>query len=322
MLQLSHTNNKVSIRREWDKPIIANFSSKLGRKLSYFGLPGPDIEDLNDWGAYLGWKTGIEFYSNSSNGNEDQRRKINQLQTNVMLGGFNNEWELRKGSIEDIILNGYDVDGNPPALLQIERGQLPRMIYELHNWDFQGGLGYRTKKREDVKRIEAIKKCIGLQKGHPFLYLMTLNVRHTLGEELMDYLKNQGKEIHSDKYKEILDWYSGQGAKKKTEHIRLKAVVPLFIRRIAEIYSFDCFCYPPIYYQGWKEHMIHFVFILIPKKTALPCFSEQKLTDVIDLPILCAEEGVFKFNVIQHPHHSNEDSNSLMKSLSLPVKVD
>lgn len=319
MLPLSNTQNKVSLRKEWDRPIIAEFSKKLGRQLAYFGLPGPDIEDFKDWGPFLGWKTGIEFVTNSGAAKEEQRRKINKLQTNVMLNGYSDNWELRKGSLEDIILNGYDIDGYSPALLHIERGQPPRMTYELHNWDFQGGLGYRTKKNEDVKRIEAIKRCISLQKSHPFIYLLTLNVRHTLGEELMNYLLDQAKELQSQKHKDILEWYSQQGASQKTEHIRLKAVVPLFIRRVAEIYSFDCFCYPPVYYQGWKEHMIHFVFLLAPKRTVLPCFSNQKLVEVIDLPIVCAEGGVFKLDKQQHPKSSFENTIALIQTLNLPV---
>jgi len=319
MLPLSHTQNKVSLRREWDKPIIAKFSKNLGRKLAYFGLPGPDIEDFKDWGQYLGWKTGIEFISNSGKEREDQRRKINQLQTNVMINGFSDDWELRKGSLEDIILKGYDIDGYPPAFLHIEKNQLSRMTYELHNWDFQGGLGYRTKKNEDVKRIEAIKRIIVLQKTHPFIFLLTINVRHTLGDELMNYLIDQSKELQSQNYKSILEWYSKQGASQKTEHIRLKAVVPLFIRRMAEIYSFDCFCYPPVYYQGWKDHMIHFVFLLEPKRTVLPCFSDQKLVEVIDLPIIYAEEGVFKLSEQQHPNFSSENTIALIQTLNLPV---
>ncbi len=67
MLRLATTDNKIAIRRNWDKPIINSFYQQIGRRLSYFGLPGPDIKDFLDWGEFLGWKTGIEFISTKLN---------------------------------------------------------------------------------------------------------------------------------------------------------------------------------------------------------------------------------------------------------------
>jgi hypothetical protein len=32
-----------------------------------------------------------------------------------MLQGFNNEWELRRGSLEDIVMEYTDIDGKTPA---------------------------------------------------------------------------------------------------------------------------------------------------------------------------------------------------------------
>jgi len=301
MLELATTDNKIAIRTNWDKPIISDFYQLIGRKLSYFGLPGPDIRDFVDWREYLGWKTGVELISARSQNQNKQKMKINRLQTNIMLQGFNNEWELRRGALEDIVLEYTDVDGKTPAKLILESGRRPRMEYDLHNWDFQGGLGYRTKKGEEAKRIEAIKACIALQKNHAFIFFLTLNVRHTLGDELMIYLEDQAGEIQSNEHKEILHWYAQQGAIHGTEHLRLKAVVPLFIRKIAEVYSFDCFCYPPIYYEGWKEHLIHYAFILSPKRTVLPSFSSQNIIRVIEMPIMHAKNGIIQLSDQQHP---------------------
>src|SRR6266496_2118736 len=106
MLPLSHTPNKVAIRQNWDKSIISDFSTNIGKKLSYFGLPGSDIADLIDWKDYLDWRTGVEFVSPNGQATEEQRRKINELQTNIMLKGLSSNWELRRGSLEDIVING------------------------------------------------------------------------------------------------------------------------------------------------------------------------------------------------------------------------
>lgn len=317
VLPLSSTPNKEAIRRLWDKPIIADFAKRIKKPLSYFGLPGPDIRDFHDWGSYLGWKTCVENLSKSGHERLEQLRKINQLQTNIMLSDFNDQWELRRGQIEDIILDGTDIDGKKPALLSIDT-KPPTMKYDLHNWDFQGGL-YTASKKKGSKRIQAIEHCIRLQRGYHFLFLLTLNVRHTLGEELAIYLNGAAKDITSTKHKEILHWYAGRGAFDKTEHCRIKAVVPLFIRQIAHVNSFDCFCYPPLYYEGWKEHLLHFVFELFPKGTILPAFSKQDTSVVIELPLIKIQDGNFVLVLQQqHPHFDEGILGSISQS-GLPL---
>jgi len=318
MLPLSHTPNKVAIRQNWDKPIISDFSTNLGKKLNYFGLPGSDIADLLDWKDYLDWRTGVEFVSANGNATEEQRRKINELQTKIMLTGLSSNWELRRGSLEDIVINGVDVDGNRPAKTTFDKSKLIGMNYDIHNWDFQGGFGYKNR-NADSKRIRALETCIRLQRAYPspFLFLMTFNVRHTLGNEIDRYLTDQEKEIHTSKHKEILAWYSQRGSKEGTEHYRLKAVVTLYIRRVAEMQSFDCYCYPAVYYEGWKEHLLHFVFRLIPQGTVLPCFSTQPLVDVIELPLVEMKEGGLLLPAKQHPQFDKDKALQALKELGL-----
>lgn len=318
MLPLSHTPNKIAIRQNWDKPIISDFSMNIGKKLDYFGLPGSDIADLIDWKDYLHWRTGVEFIPANGNTTEEQRRRISQLQTNIMLNRLSSNWELRRGCLEDIVITGADVDGNRPAKMPFDKNTLLGMHYDLHNWDFQGGFGYKTGK-SDSKRIKAIETCIHLQKSYPspFLFLMTFNVRHTLGNEIDRYLLDQEKEIHSANHKEMLTWYSERGSKESTEHYRLKAVVTLYIRRVAEMQSFDCYCYPPIYYEGWKEHLLHFVFRLIPQRTVLPCFSTQRLVDVIELPLLEMKNGNLLIPTKQHPHFDRSNVLQVFDGLGI-----
>lgn len=314
MLPLSSTPNKQVIRRCWDRPIIEDFSKRIGKKLDYFGLPGPDICDYLDWNESLGWKTGIEYASNrgSSEQRQEQSRRLNELQTQVMLNNLGGTSEIRRGVLEDIILSGVDIDSKRPRLLTGEKNMPSRMEYDLHNWDFQGGL-YKNKRNES-KRIEAIKLCIKLQKAHPFLFLLTLNVRHTLGDELSTYLNGAAHDIGSVKHKEVLEWYSNRGRTDNTEHYRIKGVVPLFIRTIAQVNSFDCYCYPPLYYEGWKEHLLHFVFELTPKGTVLPTHSEQLTNTVIELPLIRVRNGEFALVEQQYPHFSSESLETLLQN--------
>ncbi len=317
MLPLASTPNKQAIRRYWDKQLIKTFSRFIRKpQLDYFGLPGPDIGDFLDWKNHLGWKTGVELLTTGKE-REEQLKRINKIQSNVILNGFSNKWDLRRGSIEDVILDGVDIDGNKPALLTHEKGKTVSMNYDLHNWDFQGGL-YKTDKGES-KRVEAIKRCIALQKNHPFLFLLTLNVRHTLGQELSIYLDGARSEAYSTAHKKILKWYSQRGSIDNSERYRIKSVVNLFIRQIAHVNSFDCYCYPPVYYEGWKEHLLHFVFSLIPQGTVLPSFSKQKIGEVLELPLVEANDGKFSFAEKQHPNFSMKKASRLCSHLGLPI---
>ncbi len=318
MLPLASTQNKEAIRRRWDKPIIAKFSRSIKKPLDYFGLPGPDIRDFHDWGKYLGFKTGIEVVTKRGKVVEEQLRKVNALETNVILDGFSENWQLRRGFLENIILDGVDIDGNAPALLATEGTKNPRMTYDLHNWDFQGGLGYKSK--GEAKRIQALKRLIELQRAHPFLLLLTLNVRHTLGTELSRYLTGIGNETYSRKHQRILKWYSERKAIDSTEHYRTKATVPLFIRQIAHINSFDCYCYPPVYYEGWKEHLLHFVFTLTPQGTTLPAFSKQQLGQVVEMPLVEVHSGKFVLASFQHPGCRKQDGLDVLRQLGIQSK--
>ena len=68
---------------------------------------------------------------------------------------------------------------------------LARFSYDLVNLDFDGGLGYRSMRAHGTaKRTIAIKKLFERQEGHSFILLLTINVRHTLGEEIQEYLGN------------------------------------------------------------------------------------------------------------------------------------
>src|SRR5205814_3296740 len=114
-------------------------------------------------------------------------------------------------------------------------------------------------------RVRAIKKLFERQQKYNFLFMLTLNVRDDINDELISYLEGAQREVLSQELKDILSWYANCGKGKK--NYRLKAVVPLFVRREAERSGFDCFCYPPLAYESTRSeystirsHMVHFVF--------------------------------------------------------------
>lgn len=316
MLELAYTKNKAAIRQLWDATIIGNFAKDRQKRLDYFGLPGPDIQDLIDWKEYIGFITGVE-YSDRGNGQDKdaQFKKISKLMQNLMLLDLGGNWEVRRGRLEDIILNGADVDGNKPFNLRLEKDRPINMYYDIHNWDFQNGLGYSNKKKVDDK-VEAIKRCMQLQRGYPFLFLLTLNVRHNLKEEPQEYLLARARE---HKHQEpVLSWYANKSNKRGMDHYRTKALVPLFVRETAHQSSYDCFTYPPIYYQGPSEHLLHFVFLLSPKETILPSYSSQAISDVVNQPLIKVEDGKFVFPE-QHPGFDKKQAVIFLASHNLPV---
>ena len=302
MLDLAYTENKRAIRGQWDKAIIAKFYHELGHHLSYFGLPGPDIRDFIDWREYLGWKTAVELITNGPNRTE-QLRRANKLKTNMNLQRLAGTWELRKGSLEDIVVNGYDADGNLPKLLSIQQTGIPKMRYDLHNWDFQSGLGYIGGSLDVArKRLDAIKRCIELQRDCPFLFLITLNVRHGLGDEFTKYLVGHSRTLVDEYSTETLNWYAVRSSTDNTDRYRLKAAFPLIVRGYAESNSFDCYCYPPLSYAGHNAHLMHFAFVLKPALSVLPTHSRQTREEVISFPFLEAKDGNIIAASLQHPN--------------------
>src|SRR6266516_7216249 len=113
MKSFEGTSNKVLIRRKWDWPIIQERWKKGERSLSYFGLPGPFIEDLCDWKQCLGRSTGVERLSKADNQRKEDLNVHRQIHKNVLLSGLAG-FQLLRGQIEDVILNGSDLDNARP----------------------------------------------------------------------------------------------------------------------------------------------------------------------------------------------------------------
>lgn len=295
------TPNKSLIRNSWDLPILSSYSNSIGRRLAYLGLPGVKIHDLLDWKDVLGYRTAVEFLQKSGEQRETQLRNINRLQMNVMLHDLDSNWQILRGNIEDVILDGYDLDGMPPAL---NDGAVPyarRYEYDVYNLDFFGGLGYADMRGES-KRIRALRKLLERQKGHSFLLLLTINVRDTVGNEISAYLEETALQHRYDvELFEILSWYSkgGRGQKK----YKLKAAVPLCLQEFGRSSYFSCYCYPPVVYQGHKRAtMVHYVFRMnfVPNRN-FPVPQEQEVKELLSMPLVEAVEGSFQVCAAQHP---------------------
>jgi hypothetical protein len=309
------TPNKATIRQKWDLPILISYADELGRKLAYFGLPGVETKDLLDWREVLGHRTGVELLHKSGARRQDELRAIDQLQLSIMLNHLDSDWQLLRGDIEDVILNGYDIDGTPPAL---NDGDVPHRRlyqYDLYNLDFLGGIGYADVRGES-KRIRAIRKLFDRQRGHDFLLLLTINVRDTVGGELSDYLCEVSEDYDDSELGATLHWYAETGRAMKK--YKLKAALPICLQEFARNCSFNCFCYPPLAYSGHNALLVHFVFQLgfVPGRN-FPVPRQQRVEELVNLPLVEVEGGGITVAGIQHPgfdHSQCEKSISFLPS--------
>lgn len=310
MTDFKGTQNKRFIRMNWDLPMISKLSAASNRQLSYFGLPGPEIEDIVDWQKHLANCTGVERLRKESADTEEDLQTQRRLMTNIFRKRIPC-FTLMRGEIEDIILSGVDSDnhrlpqsiGNPPTFSAFR--------YDLVNLDFLGGLGYED--REGAKRIRAIKKLIERQKGHNFLLLLTVNVRDKIRKEIVAYLQDKEQSLADQNLKSILHWYGKCGAGMKS--YMLKAAVPLFIRAEAEHHNFDCYCYPPVVYEGTESaRMVHFVFELNYKNGIFEARSQQPLADVIKTVFLEVQQAKFVIPQ-QHEGFSLHEYHHFVKTL-------
>jgi hypothetical protein len=291
------TKTKALIRRNWDLPILEVAAKRLGRPLNYLGLPGPLLEDLRDWKHLLGEITGIEaLHTGGADRRSDQERH-RRLLVNVLVYGFD-RFQLLGGMLEDIILEGRDVYKKRPKLSYLDSHGALRFNYDILNYDFFGGIGYR-KQDDKPARIEAIRSTFQRLEGTSFILLLTLNVRDTLGDELTEFLDSYRTSATSD-IGAVLSWYSGRSAGERD--YKLKAAVPLFVREAAEASMFDVQVLPPISYAGSgpSARMVHFTFELTHRSTVFPLPSRQRVDELISLPMLKADESGIWLAELQH----------------------
>ena len=288
---------KAYIRQHWDLPVLRELRNKKGRPLRYFGMPGPAIEDVRDWSKELGFVTAIDLLRSGSH-EEGDRERLRRLKHSLMEQGI--AYQVLRGFVEDVILRGYDIDGQQPVHRN-ERDPtgILRFCYDIVNLDFLGGAGYRSKAvTGQPKRLTAIKELFRRQRGTEFVFLLTLNVRNTIDTAACEHLKQWRTRVDPT-LQSAIDWYVWVNAG-KTKY-RLKAAILAFVQRMAEDEGFVVRCYPPVAYVGTANAtMVHFVFRCEPTLDPFHSISSQSDDDLVRLPLLCFESGVIQPELEQH----------------------
>lgn len=308
--------NKQIVRCNWDKPILDIFKKKKQRNLSYFGMPGAEIKDLLDWRDLLSTISAVQIVRDGKD-KDDDLSTLRKMHLNVNVRKISNVQILR-GAVEDIIINGYDMDDNFPNQHVTEDNKNVFFKYDLFNLDFVGGVGYKSGNQTKQgssggRRLESIRRLFERQKKNSFVLLLTVNVRDTLGDEPMRYLMEEAKRYEKQPVKDIVEWtikLGGEGNKDQ----RLKTWVPLFIKGLAETNMFYCHCYPPVVYEG-HEHarMVHFVFTLdYEENRIIKVSSPQDEGQITQLPLIEVSNGEIS---ISKKQYSGFDVDSCKKEL-------
>lgn len=296
------TDNKALIRRAWDLPLLERWHKRLGRPLSYLGMPGPEIKDLIDWSPLLGQKTAVQIVRRDSDHREGDLDTIRKMSVNALRRNLGGSFQILRAPIEDIILNGRDMDNHRPTHLEEGANGDFRLTYDLLNFDFEGGAGYKAdaKRRAGTggsggNRVDALRRVFDRQRGHDFVLMLTVNVRDTLGEEPVSYLQEQAIRYDHPTLHGVVVWAAGLDKGKK--HVQLKTWIPIFILEEAEMRGFRCRCLPPIYYEGYEAaRMVHFVFELRHEASRVfRVLSEQQIREIVQLPLLKSADAAILF---------------------------
>lgn len=327
MSPLSHrdfesSDEKALVRTKWDRPILEALKEKSKQPLTYFGLPGPAIQDILDWRDLLGIVTGVERLRKPAADREEDLERHRRLLNNVMTNDIQ-QFQLLRGEIEDVILQGLDQDNEAPRLHRGSTRSGMSFGYSLVNLDFLGGIGYRAKKgasAEQSKRGRSLKKLFERQQGTEFVLLATFNVRDRVGEELRAYIQSTRERV-DEPLRPTLDWYGKRGPAEKI--YILKVVVPLFIQHTAEENMFSSHAYPPVAYGGTgTATLVHFAFRLTPQDGDLQAFSQQSAADLIGLPLVCTENCVLRVANQQHPGFDCHGCESVLAFLPSDLRAE
>jgi hypothetical protein len=332
------TPNKQCIRREWDLPILRRWAAEFDRSLTYFGLSGPNLYDLLDWREVLAReRTSVEEMGT----NDDDRQRANEAASRAVLvselnhiqGGF----QLLRGDIGEIIVDGVDTQGLPPQVndngtpegekrrkkaarkaKKQKRGFDPsremRFRYDLVNLDFDGGLGNTT------ARVEAIRRLFHRQAEHPFVLFLTLNVRSKL-RDAIDYDLSGLRTLEKGaEWERAVAYYTKRNTPVPA---KLKAVVPPLIRQSASEAGLSAVAYPAIVYQGHETAvLVHFCFEIrrAAGRRVFRGISPQNEKVLVSLPLLRADEGRLDAAPAQHPGCSGAELTECLPLYPEPLR--
>jgi hypothetical protein len=247
--QVNYTDHprKNIFRTLWAKPLIQYINAVLGKKLVYMGLPGIGAFDIKEWINYLDVVFAYQCLDDNKD-IEDAEKEfdvLNDYLNTCTVKGTLNDYGLYKGYLEQVVMTGYDDDGQ-------EFNQ--NDFVTVYNLDFCNTLTkpypvvYPDGTVKDCYKLDAIEKLIELQtnittekKSDKFLMFVTVN---------SNFLEKSYDDISDrifKKYKNLID----QKTVDPSRQARLiKAYSYYFLNKIFQKYNYQAEFFPPMYYEG------------------------------------------------------------------------
>ncbi len=287
--------NKIIIREKWCLPILKHLRENLGYKLVYLGLPGIEGLDILTWINYLDYIIAIDCGDYSRNydfelANENFKklnRLLLKLETEKKISGFS----LFLGYIEQVILKGYDENGNKFS---------QHNLVHIYNLDFCNTLNSPLR-IVDIKgnvnkhyKLEVIRKLVGLQRdlcktNQHDRFIMFVTVRS-------DFWKREAEVFFSNNPNDEFSKYynSIKGLENSEKKIRLLRYY--FFDIIKSHFTSNSFIpefFPPVYYKGLRNSKLICFTITgtyIQGPSAIAPFYQQ-LDEIINYKFLGPNES-------------------------------
>lgn len=249
---------KRMVRENWDTPVLRAIHRRFGIRYFYWGLPGPEIRDIELWKDMIRRVVAFEI---EGPGLRHRRENLVKLQRKLAL--LDIPHTVYCGYFENTILHGRDEDGKP-----YEQDEL----VTLYNLDFCDTISSQvpTSEGRRCKRFEALRTIFARQKelrrtSQESRFIMLLTIRdqfHThqmntfaedrdMPEETAAYLKQLPRP------KLLADGRMHQSVP------HLKAFVCHTLRTYTRAHNVSTFFLPAVKYIGRtpSSPMLHFLVL-------------------------------------------------------------
>jgi hypothetical protein len=316
--EFKDTNQKRVIRHQWCKSLVRFVHEKLGYKLIYLGLPGPQALDLLEWIEYIDQVIAFQCRNYPQPSSTNQRRdKVSELEAKLRdfeRQGKLTTFSLYDGYIEEVILRGRDTIGS-----RFNQND----VVTIYNLDFCNGITAPLEVPDDYGNIQkfykshAIRKLLEIQRDISSQtrckrFIMFLTIHSSFwDQEAKNFVRNAESEALKKYFSKINTLYGWQ---KKV--------------RLLKAYVFDTikgyFCHgdftpeflPAIYYKGAgrdrENWLVLFTIISALNKgiSEAPCFQQTRA--FLDQRFLTVHNG----RLIPLHQNSINEVNCLQDSVS------
>lgn len=284
MGEFKDTTRKKVIRTQWCKSLVRFIHEKLGHKLIYLGLPGPQALDLLEWINYIDQVIAFQCrdYPHPSSVNQT-REKVLELEDRLRdfeRQGKLTTFSLYDGYIEEVILRERDIIGN-----HFNQNE----IVTIYNLDFCNGITVPLEVPDDEGNIQkyykshAIRKLLEIQRDissrmRSKKFIMFLTIHSSFWDQ---EARNFVEQADSEALKKYLSKIDSLDRSQKRVRL-LKAYIFDTIKGYFCHSDFTPEFLPAIYYKGAGRYRQNWLLLftivgaLNKQIREAPCFQQPR----------------------------------------------